>query len=485
MKIVLTCGHPNSGFQLVHDALSAAGLAAAQPSRQEALSPAEYYEKMFRAYDQDPSGLGTNSQLSPGKVWQELAVDLFLANMAQDAWGWADSRTIWALDFWRVFDSQTRFVLVYSSPEFAVGQVLRGEAAIRETADRLIAAWTASNLELMRFYNRHPDRCVLVNVSASLNAPIRLVAAIASHFGINIALSDSGYQVDHNEVSAIASSLARALIEDCDEANALYRELESIADIDAGSVTSSAQENLQAWQEYASLVSALTEATAAASENVNAEIEQLKVKLDDLQNSLAVAQSESPRLQNLNAELTQENELMLLQLHQMQDELEQLSLQNQELLNRAQSAPAHVEYSPVHQHGDAFVDMTGPIDGSNWYYAEHDGRWAGPHHTSTIRIPALRDGNYEMWLDVVDAKAREILLGMEVALNGLPLRLVHDGDGVVALVYAQFSTNALAKSPVWEFQFKFPKLISPSEHGSEDLRMLAVRLKSLKLASAG
>ena len=194
------------------------------------------------------------------------------------------------------------------------------------------------------------------------------------------------------------------------------------------------------------------------------------------------------QLREENQGLTQENELLLMQLHQMQDELVHLTAENQQLIDRlAQSvetaaAPA---YLPVYQLSEIVVDMTGAIDGDNWYYAERDGRWAGPHDTSTIRVPALKDGTYDLCLDVVDAKSPAILAGMTVTLNDMPLDLRHEGEGVVALVHSKFSTARLQGVPVWEFAFKFPRLISPAEHGSDDLRILAVRLRSLKLTRVG
>lgn len=583
LKIVLTCGHPNSGFQLAHAALIAAGLAQAQPSRRESLSTAEFQEKIFRAYDQDPAGLSTTEQLSPGKIWEELAVDLFMGNMDQEAWGWADARTVWLLDFWKAFDPQICFVLIYSSPEFAVGQALMNKLATPAEIDRVITSWTAYNSEILRFYNRHPDQCLLANVAAAIHTPAQFVEQTANTLGIRIEL-DASYQADRSSVSAIASSLAKALIEDCDEAIALYRELESSANLDSGSASISEAENCQAWQDYSTLLSEIDQAVAVASElqarieqlthvrdeqaglaaeqtllleaawnqmeaqvvqlqgelhqsvgehdrqterltelqrqlthltnerdehsrvslerlahieqltqardeqarlaaERQTQIEQLAVQLGDARMSLVAKQSEIVPTQPVNTELMQENELLLLQLHQVQEELEHCFLQNQNFTGMTQSVAFTTEFWRIHQPAEIDIDMRDEIEGDNWYHAEHDGRWAGPGELSTLRLPALRDGRYEVRLYVVDAKEPEILAGMEVSLNGMPLEMEQVGEDVSALIYAQFSTRAITKSPVWEFQFKFPKLISPAQHGTGDQRTLAIRLQSLKLSS--
>ena len=92
----------------------------AQPSRRERIEAADLQVKLLKAFAESGEKPATGS---PGKLWEELAVDLFLAHLDTPAWGWGDHNTLRLLDFWRRFDKQTRFVLVYSSPEFAIARV--------------------------------------------------------------------------------------------------------------------------------------------------------------------------------------------------------------------------------------------------------------------------------------------------------------------------------------------------------------------------
>jgi hypothetical protein len=487
MKIVLTCGHPESGFELVHEALLAAGLASARPSRQESLSPRDFHEKLLASHDLDAGMPATVGQLSPGKVWQELAVDLFLANMSAGPWGWADARTLCALEFWLAFDAQTRFVLVYASPEEVVARAMRDEAATRNAIDRIVESWTACNSEMLRFYNRHGGRCMLVNATGVARSPGDFVRRAGETFAMNLSPREGRSRSEAAFGSALASSLARALTEGCDEANALYRELESSADIDGSTGAALEEEALLAWREHAGLVSALHAAKTASVEErdlvseLRTEVESVRSRLmasEAAMDALATAQSEVARLRAQNTELTRDGDLLLLQVNQMREDLEHSDHLIRDLTQRTQE-PAPQPHPHLSEIG---VDMRGEIDGDNWYYAEHDGRWAGPYDTSTIRVPALREGNYHLSLDVVDAKARDILEGMKVALNGMSLTLRHEGEGVVALVHSRFSTNGMPKDREWEFRFKFPRLISPAEEGSDDTRLLAIRLRSMKLS---
>ena len=120
MQVIITSGHPHSGYLDVHKELELGGVDSAQPSRREGVTPATLTESLLRAHNTDLNVSGIVGQLSPGKAWQELAVDLFLGNLSQRNWGWADASTTWLLDFWLQFDEQTRFVLVYTSPSITI-----------------------------------------------------------------------------------------------------------------------------------------------------------------------------------------------------------------------------------------------------------------------------------------------------------------------------------------------------------------------------
>lgn len=518
MKIVVTCGHPCSGFQLAYEALTQAGLARPQPSRRESLLPAALQEKIFKANDLDPTGLNVKTQISPGKVWQDLAVDLFIGNMEQKNWGWADNRSVWLLDFWKELDPQVRFVLVYSTPEFALGKAFGDGYATPGEIETVLATWSTYHTEMLRFYNRNTDRSLLVNASTIIHDPKTFIEKTMKMFGLDLVQLPPEQLVDIGSVSVISAILAKALIEDDNEAYALYHELESAADIaDPNALLAANAEKRHALEEYTALLTRIDKANTELSENAEylnklkdeqtklaaerqTQIQQLtltqneyenlkeehaslKRQLNDSHAKLKDAQAIAPDNQ---AELAQENELLLLQLHQVQEELEHYFMQWQELSvkrgNPAEGTTTFINsFWSKHQPSEVVIDFRDEIEGDNWYAAEFDGRWAGPDSISTVKLPSLRNGRYEFYLDIVDAMEPEIIAGMEISLNGTGLQTAMDGEGYPVIVSSEFTVENAAQHPVWEFQFKFPKLISPAQHGSDDNRHLAIRVRSLKL----
>lgn len=190
--------------------------------------------------------------------------------------------------------------------------------------------------------------------------------------------------------------------------------------------------------------------------------------------------AEVARLEALNAELLQENELLLAQLIEIQDELERHSLESQGARARAAASTRRAAAASGHE-----VDLLGEISGENWYGAEVDGRWAGPHETSSLRIPALGEGEYRLELVIVEAIAPDILQGLEVWLNGRRIEVTWESNTAPTVAHARVASEGASTGDRWEFRFKFPRTVSPADRGSTDNRRLAVKLRSMRLTRAG
>ena len=543
MKIILTCGHPYSGHQAVAELLQYCGVANALPSRNNQYSPTSLQSKIFEVYEWDVED-STYPLPELGKVWQELGSDLFMGNLSQLLWGWSDHQTVWLLDFWKDFDPQIRFVLVYSAPEFVICNMLQQQVDAPSDMDSILAAWNRYNTELLRFYNRNRDRCLLINAQTALQHPSVLLEKMADAFALKLQLPA---EEARQNTSRVAAGLACSLISDTSptDQNALYQELESTADIISSGVRPSTQEKLQAWSEYNRLIRELNN-NASLTEQQQRELETLKAELEQqTHNNL-----------NKQQELEQENELLLLQLHQVQEELEQHFLNNQELGEKEKQLTIDIQRKQqeidslkantsnfdnsikakqeleqenellllqLHQVQEELehyflecqkvsttppkpdYDLTGisldlrkeSFTGDNWYYAEHDGRWAGPATSSTINIPPLAQGkDYEIVLDVIGSMAKEIVDGMQASINGKPLDIQHpqprsawqrrfkkEKYSYPRKLRMRFNSQGMDNSQPWVLKLDFPKVVSPSECGgdAQDKRKLAIRLHNITL----
>ncbi len=601
MKIIVTTGYPDSGFQTAHQQLLTAGLKEAGVSQREGLTVHQIQKKIFKAYQKESRALGSSVQLAPGRIWHELAVHFLISNSDHSEWGWADAGTVRLLDFWKEIEPEICFVLIYSSPEFAVAKALRNQPSTQETIQNIIAGWEACNNELLRFYHRHTDQCMLVNISSITHVPELFIGQVADLFDLDLKFLNVENQGETHELTAMPALLASTLIEDYQDARALYCELESSANISENASGIKSAEKQLAWQEYTSLLSDLDQTLAERDEqaslaedrqstlvqftaqledvrcslnskqsetnarqtqanelqqvnellllqwyqvqeelehyilkynelndsvkleldeaglqikglNVQLEtsdvekvtllesmdqlaklaedrqltLEQLTAKFEVLRGALISKQSEIDALQAQATELQQENELLLFQLHQVQEELEQYFLQYQKLKGNVQRESGNIAFFTQFWHeqqpSEIHIDMKRQITGENWYDAEHDGRWAGPANISTLKVPALRDGRYRIILDIADAIDPEIINGLELSVNGMqtPLK-IKEYYGGPEYFEAEFSTSEIQKANIWDIQFKFSKLMSPTQQDPDDHRLIAIRLKSLSL----
>jgi hypothetical protein len=516
MKVLLICGHPYSELPLAYGLLNKAGLGFPRSSENEINSPADFYNKIFEAHDIDLSKMAIMTPISLGKVWENLAVDLFLGNLDQKYWGWEDPRSVWLLNFWKELDAQVNFVLVYSAPEFVLSNAMIDINANIGEIEPVLTSWMVYHQEMLRFYNRNPDRCVLVNAETIIHHSKTFIDKINKVFSMEL-ISPSGDQL--NSVGsnlAIGNTLAKILLNN-NNAYALYSELESVADITCCNTIQTNANRYQAWEEFAALLVQVDKAKTDISKNIqyinqlkaeqvklttdykfqlhqaNEELELCFLKIQQLtqardeQAKLAAERQTQIIPSSQQTELIKENELLLMQLHQVQEELEHYFIQCQEVSSNKNDGTSEIlslinNFWKKHQPSEIIIDFRDQIEGSNWYYAEFDGTWAGPSNISTVKLPPLRKGRYELYMDVVDAMASDIITGIEISLNGVKLQANMDGTGYPIMIYSELIIDGvMEQEPIWEFKFKFPRVISPAQHGSNDDRYLAVRVRKLKL----
>jgi hypothetical protein len=726
VTIIVTCGYPGSRYEEVHGLLTASGLSETTPSRREGLTAGWFHEQVLKAHGISPQDDEAVLQVVPGRLWEELAIDLVLGNFQKEIWGWADWRSLWLLEFWRDFDPQIRFVLVYHSLDGLVAELVQSGAAMSaQDLFHITRLWLAIHRELVRFHHRNRGRSILVNDDRVFQAPEQFVAKASDFFQLPLHWPAAADIPAPGVPSALARLLVKSLPRVEGDVNTVWGELEAVADFgsdEQGSGYSSVEHAVtefqglvaalnraetrfsivtmendalqQAHTEHGRLVdelnsqlsaarSAQTAAEAAVEteraakvEHVN-ESERLLVQLhqvqeelefyffkdqgdalqraqaehgrlvdelnsqlsaarsaqsaaekseaaaknradkaeavnrseaqarqqeqikhqqliDDLNRQLNIARSEQSAaeksaaaakdradkaeavnrseaqarqqdqikhqqlIDDLNRQLNtarsersaaeksaaaakdradkaeavnrseaqarqqdqkliddlkrqlttarnaqaaaeaavakersakveqaKECDLLLAQLHQVQEELERYFIKDQARGDDALLASAlpsgNAGAGSVMRPVEWLLDLREEIAGENWYYAEHDGRWAGPEVRSSLELPALPRGRYQIRFDIVDTMQPEILAGLTAVLNGTRLDLEPIKAELPALVIALYDADDAPTEGQWRLELLFPGVVSPAERGSADERRLAIRLRTVRI----
>ena len=398
MKKIIITGHPQSGLEQIESLLLSAGMAAALPSQDKQLTAQEITTILCKAHGVVPlaqiQGDQTLAQIEVAPVWQGMVLDLMLANLQHPLWGWADPHSIQLLEYWKAQDPQVVFVLVYDAPHTALTRLsLEDAAAPAEVLQQRLQTWVAYNSALLQFYLRNPQRCVLVHASEAEPSAQRYVQLINSRIDAPLQLStpDQEPQLLHptdsatNEKSAVTAApaapeltqpvqnftnsqqaymLLAQLLETYPQAQTLYEELQAAATLPRNNPqmlgwNGDAQSRFAAWQEFVQLhqLSRASHAELLKKQEQFTQAQQaLEADFSKIKALLAAEQSRKNELQVLlqqssqkHQESTEENELLLTQLHQVQEELERHYLDGQKLKQSLEAAQAQAKQLPTVQ----------------------------------------------------------------------------------------------------------------------------------------
>lgn len=384
MNKIAIIGHTASGYREVESLLHQCGMQPARPSRRDGLSPQEISATLCKAHAVPPLEQVVAEeelqQVQAGAVWHGMALDLMLGNLDQPLWGWADPQAVFLLDYWASLDPKLTFVLVYDEPHRVLMEAARaeGQPPSAQGLRQLLDNWVAYNGAMLRFYLRHPGRSLLVHsqqvrraVDSYLqqlqpllgmplqrlaspsattgepetpaNRPAGIVIAEAGDFTTKITdvVSASGVErargIELLEARAAELHLAEEILANHATALQLYAELQSAANLPMDAAARPPSNPDVAWEmlirQRAFMVEILTRVQSEYSRK-SSELEQARDELEQLRKRV----QELPPAQRLAApddketdELREENELLLSQLHQVQEELERYYLENQRL----------------------------------------------------------------------------------------------------------------------------------------------------------
>ena len=388
MHTLIICGTPWCDLDAVYQKMQQAGLAAPVPAANGSIRTFEDWHHRLFAHRPLPM-----EPVQPGKSWEQAAGDIFLANWEQPVWGWADARSTWLLDFWLQFDAQIRFVLVHTpAVDALVAATQQSEQSADEMpfdAQKVLDSWCAHQEQMLQFSLRHRERCMWVTRCASdvvqpgesellatlpwalplqrplalrqkpdpVDPTLRLLHALAAQVvqqhgrasalqqevwaSLPVAMAPAATQLPASQVGAQSAAL-------------LLNQLREVVVLHMGALREQAQS-------MAEQTAQLTQHKAELHQRLEREV-QAKAQLKE--QTAQLTQDKVELHQRLEAEArarqdaTEEGELLLLQLHQVQEELESYFLQHQQaqaqcaglqarLLRWAQRYPDHCEWESV------------------------------------------------------------------------------------------------------------------------------------------
>ena len=290
MDAVLTTGCPYSGWDLALPALQQAGL---QPAGDKF---SKWHDELF-----DAAGVGdvldVQGPLQPNGVLAKKARAVFPDNVRRPML-LADARALWLLDFWADEFPELKFLLFYTPAEIAVAHMLQSCGNFRA----FLGAWKACSQALVTFRRRHSQRAILLNADDACRRPASLAGACL-RLELNL---QPPRQVASppRELPPLERMAAHVLVSEAEPSTlALGTELQALS-VPLGDsprpLRTPPEELLENYQQ----------------------LKAAEQKLQRLENSRQTLESEK-------REVEHENELLVVQVHQVQQDLEYYFLEYQ------------------------------------------------------------------------------------------------------------------------------------------------------------
>jgi hypothetical protein len=235
-------GHHRSGTSLVASLLQSAGLdigerlmAANEYNKRGYFEDLDFHEfqvAVLRAQGFHDAGYILQPSVSvPAQIAFGLGDLLQKRKRTGRPWGWKEPRSTLFLDFWHEQLPQLNFLLLFRAPWEVVDSLFRrGDENFLKNPSMAVRVWLNYNRALLDFYDRHPERCLLLESYVVARGPSRLIEAIARKFGHHFGPIEDLYDKElytHHE-----SPQYQALLACCfPEAIEVYHELRSKAEI--------------------------------------------------------------------------------------------------------------------------------------------------------------------------------------------------------------------------------------------------------------
>lgn len=246
MAKILIVGHQHSNYQAVEQLLYSHGMGHALPSKRDGMSPLEIDSLLARSARPSlytPRRYETEQQLHIEAAWYGLAMDLFLGNIDQPFWGWADPEANSLLNYWRDIDSSMHFILVYDQPNSVLTRApqMLTESVIAQK----LQEWLTYNESLLNFYLHNKNRCLLIHSQQAQLSIKKYLKKISHHIGAQWTTQENkshkqpqlfkpskdknfelSVHTENNGQTNLAAYLADALIHENVDVIELYKKLQ-------------------------------------------------------------------------------------------------------------------------------------------------------------------------------------------------------------------------------------------------------------------
>ncbi|AJE22083.1 hypothetical protein [Azotobacter chroococcum] len=331
MKTLCITGSVQSRLDPFAENLGKAGASAARPTtRDQEMTIAAWHRKVL-AIQKDHAYLSSVS--APGRVWEQLAGEIFLANHNQPVWYWADTGSTLLLDFWFNFDPNTFFLLLHASPHEALMDAIEYGADTLEVLQNTLDDWYQRTRQMLRFHLRHPTRSILLDSNDALGQPDAYIDVLAQRWQLPLETIEIE-QTWQNNPHHLTLYLVDKFLQNQPQALALHHEVQaSLFLINDSKAPASKPELGDVLSDYLE-TRRLFQAGQADNDTLRQTLKAAQSQLADTSLALQDRQAKLVNLETDHQHLQAQSEQYLQELSEIRSGLENSNQENQLLLEQ-------------------------------------------------------------------------------------------------------------------------------------------------------
>lgn len=352
MSIIIQAGHRSSYSDKLMQMLYERGLSKPINSQSRNLSAKQIAKTLAKIAQKSQS-------LINNRIIDNLTVDLVLANLDQDDWGWEDESNLDTLDYWQTTDPSARFILVFDSPKCLLKSLI-GTELNAQSIDTVISEWIDYHKRLLEFFEENEHLSLLMEgdmaVNNLMNVKDKIQAITTSLDFESFAIENSEQLSDNSQDednlpqttnTVVFDIIANEILNQYPECMQLYQQLLDKSSIRLAKPPLPIKDNLsllihslnQLHNEEDFKKKILIE-NLALKDKILVLHEQKQVLEQKLNDNVLLIKQASKSEQKIANQAKQENTLLINQLHQVQEELEKYYLQSQKTAEQLKSVEA-------------------------------------------------------------------------------------------------------------------------------------------------
>jgi len=162
----------------------------------EDLAVLKFHENVLKANSLSPEGWVKLQQVSniPQSCLDQAQEIISSKRETCGITGWKDPRGTLFLDFWESQLAEAKFIFLYRAPWEVVDSLYRrGDQIFQKSPQLALDFWKIYNSAILHFYDRHPEKSLLLNIEKIRVNPDILTDAIAEKFGLHLSIDPSLY----------------------------------------------------------------------------------------------------------------------------------------------------------------------------------------------------------------------------------------------------------------------------------------------------